>query len=125
MPPVADQRLSDAELAKPLKADGAAPPLMVLTLDQAGLHQVTVAPVVALRSPTTNAPRASPANTVVDVVDDAARKKLSPANDAATLVGPVTWDTVTEQVATPDVFVRPAQVCADVPDPRARWTSLP
>jgi hypothetical protein len=48
--------LFGVSLAKPLKLDGAEPPLKLLTLDQCAPQKVTVLPTVAFWSPMTNDP---------------------------------------------------------------------
>src|SRR4051812_34259797 len=50
--------------AKPLNADGAAPPDSTFTPAHWLPHQVTVPPPAALTSPTVNAPRLGNANTI-------------------------------------------------------------
>ena len=60
-------------VAKPLNDEGALPPLSEFTFDHWLSEYVTVAPGVALRSPTTKAPPFGNANTIVDLVSADAR----------------------------------------------------
>jgi len=81
VPPEVDQGLPHAAggvlvgkvtvLAKPLKAEGAKPPVRTFTFDHELPHHVCVPPAPALTSPTTNTPRLGNANTTaVALADD-------------------------------------------------------